>query len=143
MRRSAPLRSLAARLSGPAVDPSRTGTPTEVAERRGPPSSVAVQLDQRVLLSVLSAVRNGDFGVQMPLDWTGVEGKIADCLNEVIATNRGLEAELARVSRVVGKEGKLSQRVASRGSDGVWAGSIELRKQPDRGSGALRRARRW
>jgi len=45
--------------------------------------------------------------------------------SEQLATNQGLEAELARVSRVVGKEGKLSQRVASRGSDGVWAGSID------------------
>jgi signal transduction histidine kinase/HAMP domain-containing protein/ActR/RegA family two-component response regulator len=54
-----------------------------------------------------------------------VAGKIADRLNNVIAANQTLGAELARVSRVVGKEGKLSQRVAFRGSDQVWFASIE------------------
>jgi signal transduction histidine kinase/ActR/RegA family two-component response regulator len=85
----------------------------------------AESLDEVVLLGVLSEVRNGDFSVRMPLEWTGVAGKIADVLNDVIAANQTLGAELAKVSRVVGKEGRLSQRVALRGSDGVWAGSIE------------------
>jgi len=78
-----------------------------------------------VLLTVLSAFKSGDFDARMPLDWTGVAGKIADTLNEVIAANQTLEDELARVSRVVGKEGKLSQRVALRGSDRVWSGTIQ------------------
>ena len=47
----------------------------------------------------------------MPLEWTGMAGKVADGLNEVIIANQALEAELARVSEVVGKQGKLSQRV--------------------------------
>ena len=85
----------------------------------------ADRLDEAVLLSVLSDVRSGDFSVRMPLEWTGVAGKIADVLNDVIAANQTLGAELARVSRVVGKEGKLSQRVACRGSDRVWSESIE------------------
>jgi signal transduction histidine kinase/HAMP domain-containing protein/ActR/RegA family two-component response regulator len=82
-------------------------------------------LDEQVLLEVLSDVKNGDFSVRMPLDWTGVAGKIADRLNDVIAANQILGAELARVSRVVGKEGKLSQRVALSGSDRVWSESVE------------------
>jgi signal transduction histidine kinase/HAMP domain-containing protein/ActR/RegA family two-component response regulator len=83
------------------------------------------RLDEGVLLSVLSEVSNGDFSVRMPLDWTGVPGKIADRLNEVIAANQMLGVELARVSRVVGKEGQLSQRVALRGSSQAWFESIE------------------
>jgi len=82
-------------------------------------------LDEKVLLSVLADVKNGDFSVRMPLDWTGVGGKIADTLNDVIAANQTLGAELARVSHVVGKEGKLSQRVALRGSGRVWSDSVE------------------
>jgi HAMP domain-containing protein len=82
-------------------------------------------LDEAVLLSVLSDVKNGDFSVRMPLDWTGVPGKIADRLNEVIAANETLGADLARVSRVVGREGKLSQRVVATGSGRVWADSVE------------------
>jgi hypothetical protein len=78
-------------------------------------------LDEAVLLSVLSGVGNGDFSVRMPLDWTGVPGKIADRLNEVITANQTLGADLARASRVVGREGKLSQRVVSTGSGRAWA----------------------
>ena len=61
----------------------------------------------------------------MPLEWTGVPGKIADRLNDVIAANQTLETELARVSRVVGKEGRLSQRVSNKGTDQVWGDCIE------------------
>ena len=44
--------------------------------------SSAEQLDEAVLLSVLSDVRHGDFSARMPLEWTGVAGKIADSLND-------------------------------------------------------------
>ena len=48
------------------------------------------QLDEAVLLSVLAEVERGDFSVRMPLAWTGVAGKIADRLNNVIAANETL-----------------------------------------------------
>ena len=92
-----------------------------------------IALDAAVLLRVLQDVKNGDFSARMPLDWTGVAGKIADGLNDVIAANQALGAELARVSRVVGKEGKLSHRVAPRGSDGVLVWERRVGQQPHRG----------
>ena len=88
-------------------------------------SDVPDELDQVVLLGVLAAVKSGDFSVRMPLAWTGLPGKIADSLNDVIAANEMLGNELKRVSRVVGKEGRLSQRLALRGPDQVWVESIE------------------
>jgi signal transduction histidine kinase/HAMP domain-containing protein/ActR/RegA family two-component response regulator len=92
----------------------------------GPNGDLGMQLDASVLLSVLSKVRDGDFDVRMPLDWTGVPGKIADCLNDVISANQSLGVELMRVSRTVGKEGQLSQRVALRGaSSQAWLETIE------------------
>ena len=84
----------------------------------------ADRLDEAILLQVLSDVKKGDFSVRMPLDWTGVPGKIADRLNDVIAANETLGEDLARVSRVVGREGKLSQRIVVSGSDRVWSESI-------------------
>jgi signal transduction histidine kinase/HAMP domain-containing protein/ActR/RegA family two-component response regulator len=102
---------------GPPVAPARdtSGLSGELMDR----------LDEGVLLSVLSEVSNGDFSVRMPLDWTGVPGKIADRLNEVIAANQTLGGELARVSRVVGREGHLSQRVVPRGASQAWFETIE------------------
>jgi hypothetical protein len=46
-------------------------------------------VDAKVLLGVLAQVREGDFSARMPLDWTGVAGKIADGLNDVIIANQG------------------------------------------------------
>src|SRR6202165_107174 len=87
--------------------------------------AVAEPVDAKVLLSVLAQVKGGDFTARMPLAWTGVAGKVADGLNEVIIANQALGAELARVSRVVGKEGELSQRVTLGGWTQCWSGSVE------------------
>jgi signal transduction histidine kinase/HAMP domain-containing protein len=82
-------------------------------------------VDAAVVLGVLARVREGDFSARMPLDWTGVAGKVADGLNEVIVANQTLETELARVSRVVGTQGELSQRLVLGGSAQGWSGSVE------------------
>ena len=85
---------------------------TEVSASVGDLRHPVERLDEALLLRVLTDVKRGDFSVRMPLAWTGIAGKIADTLNEVIAANQSFEDELARVSRVVGKEG--SSRSASR-----------------------------
>src|SRR5450755_4138598 len=85
-------------------------------------SRSASTLDENAVLSVLSKVKAGDFSVRLPLDWVGVAGKIADGLNEVITYNQAAEAELARVSQVVGKEGRFSQRAALGGG---WSNAVD------------------
>jgi CheY-like chemotaxis protein/HAMP domain-containing protein len=91
-----------------------------------PDSSVATAdtVDAAILLDVLARVKEGDFTARMPLEWTGVAGKVADGFNEVISANQALGAELARVGQVVGKEGRLSQRVVLGGWAQSWSGSI-------------------
>jgi len=81
--------------------------------------------DTATLLRVLRDVRTGDFSARMPVHWTGVAGKAADGLNDIISANQALCAELERVSRVVGKEGRLSQRMSFKGTDQVWGDAIE------------------
>ena len=39
---------------------------------------IADSIDAKVLLGVLAQVNGGDFTARMPLDWTGVAGKVAD-----------------------------------------------------------------
>ena len=82
-------------------------------------------VDAKTLLSVLAQVKGGDFTARMPLDWTGIPGKVADGFNEVIVSNQALVTELARVSRVVGQQGELSQRVVLSGSTQSWRESVE------------------
>ena len=83
------------------------------------------KVDALPLLSVLSRMKEGDYTARMPLEWAGVAGKVADGFNDVIIANQALETELARVSRVVGKQGELSQRVALGGSRESWSGSVQ------------------
>ncbi|WP_373049301.1 HAMP domain-containing protein [Vulgatibacter sp.] len=82
-------------------------------------------LDLKQLLSVLVSVRKGDFTERMPVDRSGLAGKVCDALNEIIELNEATANELARLSEVVGKEGKLSARADLRGAKGSWASSIE------------------
>ena len=67
--------------------------------------------EMTALLGALNALRHGRSGVRLPPDWTGVAGKVADAFNDVVEQNERMVEELARLSRVVGKEGKLSQRL--------------------------------
>jgi signal transduction histidine kinase/CheY-like chemotaxis protein/HAMP domain-containing protein len=102
---------------------TRTASPP--AETNGARAGDDAALDPELLLEVLSQVKAGDFTARMPLHLTGVAGKVADHLNDIVSANQALGAELGRVSRVVGKEGKLSQRVSFKGSNEVWGDCIE------------------
>ena len=83
------------------------------------------ELDLKLLLSVLTAVKEGDFSVRMPLDWIGIDGKIADTLNDIIALNDKSSLGIDHISKVVGKEGKLATRIPLGSVGGAWARQIE------------------
>ncbi|MCA6119025.1 HAMP domain-containing protein [Bradyrhizobium sp. WSM 1738] len=73
------------------------------------------------LLHALQAMRAGDFSVRMTGDHIGIEGKIADTFNEIVAANQRMAQQLERVGQVVGREGKTRQRVKFDLSSGSWA----------------------
>src|SRR5690242_14250337 len=77
-----------------------------------------------VLLQALTALKKGRSEVRLPSGWTGVAGKVADAFNEVVELNERMAEELARLSRVVGKEGRLSQRLALGDIRGFWRESV-------------------
>ena len=71
------------------------------------------------------AFKRGDFSTRLPDDWTGVPGKIADTFNAVIETNHRMTRELERMVRVVGKEGRISQRASLGEVSNSWADAIQ------------------
>ncbi len=81
-------------------------------------------LDLEQLLTVLTAIRKGDFSVRMPVSKTGLAGKIADTLNEIAELNEDMAQEFERVSLAVGKEGRIAQRATLAGAAGSWADSV-------------------
>src|SRR5438094_17464 len=82
------------------------------------------QLDSKQLLAALTAFKRGDFSAQLPDDWTGIAGKVADTFNDVIRLNERLTQELARIGRVVGKEGRIRQRASLGEASGSWADAM-------------------
>jgi len=54
-----------------------------------------------------------------------VRGKIADAFNDVLGMSERRYGEAARVSRVVGKEGRLRQRIVITGMVGGWADEVQ------------------
>ncbi|MDB5896408.1 MAG: putative histidine kinase, atypical hybrid, partial [Ramlibacter sp.] len=79
----------------------------------------------RTLLGSLTELRKGNVQAELPHDWTGLFGKVADGFNDVVAENVRMSQELARLSRVVGKEGKLKERAAMPSAGGFWRDSAE------------------
>src|SRR5437667_2885239 len=82
------------------------------------------ELDVRQLLAALIAFKRGDFSARLPDDWTGVAGKIADTFNDVIALNQRMTRELERIGRVVGKEGRITQRASLGDVSDSWDEAI-------------------
>jgi HAMP domain-containing protein/signal transduction histidine kinase/CheY-like chemotaxis protein len=90
-----------------------------------PAAAWPLTLDPELLLGVLIAFRKGDFTVRMPANLTGLSGKVADTLNEVIEHEVRLTTELTDVAHVVGKEGKMSRRVRLPNAVGAWAEKLD------------------
>ena len=79
--------------------------------------------ETQLLLAAMTAFRHGDFSARLPAGWTGVYGKIADAFNEVLTMSE--RRARARVSRVVGREGRFKQRMTVLGLVGSWAEEIQ------------------
>jgi HAMP domain-containing protein/CheY-like chemotaxis protein/signal transduction histidine kinase len=101
------------------LDPGAQSTLGRVVKRKLTPDGTPDSLQD--LLHALQAMRGGDFSVRMTGDHLGVEGKIADTFNEIVAANQRMAQQLERVGQVVGREGKTRQRVKFDLSSGSWA----------------------
>ena len=81
--------------------------------------------DLSLILASLQTMRDGDFSVRLPVEWVGLEGKIADTFNDIAAANEQMASELNRVGQAVGKEGKTRERTRFQQSRGAW-GRMEV-----------------
>ncbi|MEX0716410.1 MAG: HAMP domain-containing protein [Planctomycetaceae bacterium] len=103
-------------------DADANGKPGRIAEPSGSDAAVGEGgIDERQLLVALTALKKGDLSVRLPVDWTGISGKVADKFNEFVELMVRQTDEVAEISRVVGKHGKISQRIPMAGATGAWA----------------------
>ena len=71
------------------------------------------------------AFQKGDFSARLPVDQTGLSGKIFDTVNSIFEMNDRMREEFGRISNAVGKEGRISQRATLGGGAGGWADCVE------------------
>jgi signal transduction histidine kinase/HAMP domain-containing protein/CheY-like chemotaxis protein len=77
------------------------------------------------LLQTLKAARAGDFSARLNTRRRDLLGEIAAELNELVATNQRMAKELVRVGRIIGREGRMTERAALADARGAWATSID------------------
>ncbi|MFF4793451.1 HAMP domain-containing protein [Streptomyces sp. NPDC001276] len=77
------------------------------------------------LLAALVSMRDGNFRRRLTVSGDGVMSEIAAVFNEVADRNLHLTGELSRVRRMVGREGKLTERLETGACEGSWATAID------------------
>ncbi len=101
---------------GTAVPPLLANPPLEVRSEK-------VQL--RDLLQTVKSVRRGDFSVRCPIGVEGIISEISEVMNDIIELNENMASEFVRVSKIVGQEGKMTERASMGSVKGAWATSVD------------------
>jgi HAMP domain-containing protein/signal transduction histidine kinase/CheY-like chemotaxis protein len=79
----------------------------------------------RELLVALQAAGQGDFAVRLPFTrGSGLMPEIARAFNAVLSRNEALTGELVRVEKVVGREGRMTERASLGDVTGGWGTSV-------------------
>src|SRR3954468_19673797 len=119
----------------------RAGGAGSPAKRGGRAKAPSLEEQLRSLLRALSAVRHGDFSARLPFELApghaanaasaGTEQAIGQLMaaigrefNSVVALNEAFASQMVRVERVVGREGRMTERASLGEQSGGWAASI-------------------
>ena len=81
--------------------------------------------DLQELLDALRSARDGESGVRLSARKSGIMSDVAKAFNSLAERREGLTDELSRVSRVIGREGRMNERAHLKGAKGSWAQSVD------------------
>jgi hypothetical protein len=101
-----------------AADPSTAPAQTRPASSNGNARD-AQALEE--ILAALSAARDGDFSPRLRTRRRDLIGELQVRTNELLDVNARMARELARVSRVIGREGRMMERASLGPVPGAWA----------------------
>jgi signal transduction histidine kinase/HAMP domain-containing protein/CheY-like chemotaxis protein len=79
----------------------------------------------RNIAQVTTAVANGDLSKKITVEAKGEVAALADTINTMVEQLRSFAAEVTRVAREVGTEGKLGGQADVQGVSGTWRGLTE------------------
>ncbi len=72
----------------------------------------------------LLAAGAGDFSVRLPGRRKGAAGEAERAFNALVERNAQLTAELARMGRVIGRDGRMTERASLAGAEGQWGEAL-------------------
>ena len=81
--------------------------------------------DLKEILSMVKAIRNGDFSMRLSLESDSLMNDVAEVLNDINEINFNMANEFVRVGRIVGKEGKMTERVSIGAVKGAWLTNVD------------------
>ena len=81
------------------------------------------ELDQ--LLDALHAARDGETAARLPVRGKGIAAELNRAFNELADRREAFGKEIARVGRVIGREGRMTERASSGGAGGHWAETVD------------------
>ena len=93
--------------------------------RRSVPATDPDAPGDRQLLAGLRALRRGDFTFRLPADRVGIAGEIAAAFNDAAEVHKRMSREFDRISVLVGRDGRISQRASLGDVPGSWARYVE------------------
>ncbi|MGZ4258627.1 MAG: HAMP domain-containing protein, partial [Gaiellaceae bacterium] len=76
------------------------------------------------LLAALNAARDGDFRLRLPVRGKGMSAELTRAFNELANRREALTKEIGRVGRVIGREGRMTERASTAGADGHWVETV-------------------
>ena len=109
--------SARARLRRPATEQAPTERPRTAA-----PTSRCAELEQ--LLAALNAAPTATSGSRFPVRGKGMAVDLNRAFNELADRREALSKEIGRVGRVIGREGRMTERAATAGADGSWRETV-------------------
>ena len=69
-------------------------------------------------------MKQGDFSVRLPYEKGGILSRAGELLNDIIGLNEHMANELLRVGKIVGQEGRMTERASVGPAKGSWAASV-------------------
>src|ERR1700761_4903338 len=92
---------------------------SQTAERR------QGRADLSQLLEALRAARGGDFSVRLTPNGDPQFAEVARAFNELLDLNDRRSREISRVGKIIGREGRMTERFSLAEADGEWARSVD------------------
>ena len=81
--------------------------------------------DLQALLDAIRSARDGETGVRLQARKSGMIGEISKAFNQLAERRESLTDELTRVSKVIGREGRMTERAQLKGTKGTWKQSAD------------------